>query len=152
MRRAVAWVTTEPTRPALRVLRALALLAAGLIVILDREAVIALLFTLVGVYLIYAGVSAILRLVYRAPDERPAAAAPRRSQPRRLAAPLRPCPPLLASRRRHARSEWRRARRAGRLSGKRPGSHGAAATPAHPAQTGRGSLPKDDHHTAGRIR
>jgi hypothetical protein len=88
LRRAVAWVTTEPTRPALRVVRALGLLAAGLVVILDREAVIALLFTLVGVYLIYAGVSAILRLVYSAPAEEAAerrlAAIPRRH----LAAPV----------------------------------------------------------------
>ena len=85
LRRAAEWITTEPTRPAWRVLRGVALVAAGLIVILARDAVIALLFTLLGVYLIYAGVSAILRLVYRAPaEERPAAAAPRR----RFAAPL----------------------------------------------------------------
>jgi hypothetical protein len=89
LRRAAGWVTTEPTRPALRVPRALALLAAGLLVILARDAVLDLLFTLLGVYLIFEAVGAILRLVYRAPtrppDERPAAAAPRRP-PRRLVA------------------------------------------------------------------
>ena len=51
-------------------------MGAGLLVILAREAVIQLLFTLIGVYLIYEGLSAILRLVYRPPaDERRAVAA-----------------------------------------------------------------------------
>jgi hypothetical protein len=91
LRRAAGWVATEPAGPAPRVLRALALLAAGLLVILARDAVLHLLFTLLGVYLIFEAVGAILRLVYRpptgAPDERPAAATPRR-RPRRLAASL----------------------------------------------------------------
>jgi hypothetical protein len=65
LRRAASWITAEPSRPALRVLRAVALLAAGLLVISARDAVINLLFTLIGVYLIYEGVSAILQLVYR---------------------------------------------------------------------------------------
>src|SRR5262245_35342699 len=76
IRRAAAWVTTEPKTPALKVLRGLGLLAAGLVVILRRDAVLRLLFTLVGVYLIYEGVSVILRLIYRPPE--PHAPPPRR--------------------------------------------------------------------------
>ena len=65
LRRAGVWVTTEPTRPAFKVLRAALLIAAGLLLVLDTDAVVNAVFTLVGVYLIYAGVSAILWLIYR---------------------------------------------------------------------------------------
>ena len=82
LRVAVDWLASEPRRPALRVLRGAALVAAGVAVLLDRDAVLALLVTALGVYLIYEGVSAVLRLVYR-PDEKPqaeeAAAAPRQA-------------------------------------------------------------------------
>ncbi|MEA2377750.1 MAG: hypothetical protein QOD13_1657 [Thermoleophilaceae bacterium] len=65
--RAAAWLTTEPRRPALRVLRAIAFVAVGLVVLVERDAVLAFLLTVVGVFLIYEGVTALLRLVYRAP-------------------------------------------------------------------------------------
>jgi hypothetical protein len=64
----------EPARPALRVLRAGALVLAGLLVLLDGDAILRLLIALVGLYLIYAGVSAMLWVVYK---PRPAREAPR---------------------------------------------------------------------------
>ncbi len=88
LRRAAAWITTEPARPALRAVRGVALVGAGLLVILAREAVIQLVFTLIGVYLIFEGVSAILRLVYRPPAGEPRAVASRSRRGRRLVAPL----------------------------------------------------------------
>jgi hypothetical protein len=75
LRRAAVWVTTEPTRPAMKAVRGGALVVVGLIVLLDADAVLRLLFTVVGLYLVYAGVSAVLWLVYepRSPGaERPA--------------------------------------------------------------------------------
>ena len=88
LRRAAAWVTTDPTRPGLRVVRGVALVGAGLLVILAREAVIHLLFTLIGVYLIFEGVSALLRLVYRAPADEPRSLAARRPRGGRVVASL----------------------------------------------------------------
>jgi hypothetical protein len=88
LRRAAAWITTDPRRPALRAVRGVVLVGAGVIVIVAREAVIQLLFTLIGVYLIYEGVSALLRLVYRAPaGERRSVPAPR-LKGRHVVAPL----------------------------------------------------------------
>jgi hypothetical protein len=65
------WVTTEPQRPAMRVLRGVSLVAAGVLVIVERDAVLRLLVTVAGVVLVYAGVAALLRLIYRpqAPGE-----------------------------------------------------------------------------------
>ena len=66
LRRAAAWVTTEPTRP-----RDEGRCAAspssrsGCSSSLDHDAVLQLLFTAAGLYLIYAGVSAVLWLVYQ---------------------------------------------------------------------------------------
>jgi hypothetical protein len=83
--RAFAWLTTEPRRPALRALRGAGLIAAGVLVILERDAVLQLLLTVCGVVLVYLGVSALLRLVYQPPEpgvERP------RLHPGRLAVPL----------------------------------------------------------------
>ena len=88
LRRAAAWITTDPARPALRVVRGVVLIGAGLLVILAREAVINLLLTLIGVYLIYEGVSAILRLVYRPPAGEPRAVAAVSPRWRRVVAPL----------------------------------------------------------------
>jgi hypothetical protein len=65
LRRAAAWLTTEPARPAWKAVRGVALVAAGLLLILDRGAVLALVFTATGLYVIYTGVSAILWLVHR---------------------------------------------------------------------------------------
>jgi len=56
LRRAAAWVTTEPERPVWKVVRGVALIAAGLLFVLDRDAVLQLIFTAVGLYLVYAGV------------------------------------------------------------------------------------------------
>jgi hypothetical protein len=64
LRRVAEWITMQPTRPAMKALRAGALVVVGLIFVLDRHAVLRLLFTAVGLYLIFAGVSAFLWLVY----------------------------------------------------------------------------------------
>jgi len=88
LRRVAGWITTEPRRPALRLLRAALLVAGGVLVIFQREAILQLALTLIGVYLIYEGVSAILRLIYRPPApevERPATAPAFRRVSRRLA-------------------------------------------------------------------
>jgi hypothetical protein len=82
LRRAGSWIATEPRRPVLRVLRGVLLVGIGLSFVLARDAVIGVLFTAAGIYLIYAGVSAILWLVYQPrerPEEEPARA--RRRQP-----------------------------------------------------------------------
>jgi hypothetical protein len=93
LRVAAAWLSTEPRRPALRVLRGAGFVTAGVAVLVERNAVLSLLLTALGIYLIYEGVSAVLRLVYRPeeheeeePKERPARS-PRR---RRLATALVP--------------------------------------------------------------
>jgi hypothetical protein len=89
LRRAGRWIAAEPARPALRVLRGVALVAAGLICLLARDAVLHLLFVAAGLYLIFAGVSAVLWLVYRPRpegEERPAGPPP--PGPRRLVAPV----------------------------------------------------------------
>ena len=65
LRRFAAWITTDPTRPVTKAVRGVALVAVGLLFVLDRDAVLRLLFTAVGLYLIYAGVSAILWLIYQ---------------------------------------------------------------------------------------
>jgi hypothetical protein len=70
LRRMAARLTTEPAHPALRVLRAALLVALGLLCLLDRDAVLQLVFTVVGLYLIYAGVCSVLWLVYQPRPER----------------------------------------------------------------------------------
>jgi hypothetical protein len=93
LRVAGAWLAREPARPLGRALRGAAFVAAGVLVLVDRGAVLALLLNAVGIYLIYEGVSAILRLVYR-PEEhaepRPAPGPLRRFDRRRLAIGLVP--------------------------------------------------------------
>lgn len=93
LRRAADWITTEPIRPATKALRAGALVVVGLIFVLERDAVLRLLFTAVGLYLIYAGVSAFLWLVYQprpARAERPdgEVRAPARARRRTVVAAL----------------------------------------------------------------
>jgi hypothetical protein len=78
LRRAAGWIAAEPSRPALRVLRGVALIAAGVVCVLAWQTVARVLITVAGVYLIFAGVSAILWLVYQpraepAPEARPPA-------------------------------------------------------------------------------
>jgi hypothetical protein len=83
LRRVGRAILRQPERPVLQVVRALGFVAAGLLCIFDRNAVIELIFTVVGVYLVYVGVSAILWLTYR-PREK-AVTAPRRARRRPLA-------------------------------------------------------------------
>jgi hypothetical protein len=70
--RLARWVTSEPERTWVRVARAAGFVALGVLVLANRAAVVDLLVTIAGVYLIFKGVEAILRLVYRprAADER----------------------------------------------------------------------------------
>jgi hypothetical protein len=84
-----AWriVRTEPERVALRVARAAAFVAVGVLVIAEPDAALRIAATLVGVYVLYKGVEAILRLVggpapVREPSERP------RRRGRRIAVPV----------------------------------------------------------------
>jgi hypothetical protein len=93
LRAAASWVSTEPRRPALRVLRSAAFVAAGIAVLVEREAVLSLLLTVLGVYLIYEGLSAVLRLVYRPEEheeEEPEPPRARAIRQRRLATGLAP--------------------------------------------------------------
>src|SRR5689334_2011931 len=69
MRRAWVAARTEPRATWLRVLRALVLIALGVLVVLKPLAVVQIIATLVGVYLVYVGVEAILRLIYRPQEE-----------------------------------------------------------------------------------
>ena len=89
LRRAAHWAAVQPERQWLRVLRALVLVALGVLFLIDRDAVLALLFTAASLYLIYAGVSAILWMVYepRAKEAEPRPA-PRARRGRTVAAVL----------------------------------------------------------------
>jgi hypothetical protein len=69
-------VVGEPERPALRVLRALVLIALGTLVVARPAAALSLLATLAGVGLIYVGTVALLRLVYK-PEQAAARERPR---------------------------------------------------------------------------
>jgi hypothetical protein len=73
LRRAGRRLAAEPRHPALRALRAGALVAAGLLLLLQPGAVLQLVLAVAGTYLVYEGVNAILRLTYRpeAATERP---------------------------------------------------------------------------------
>lgn len=83
-------LSAEPERPALRAARGAALLIAGLFVVVNTQAVIAFIVTLGGIYLIYAGITMLLRVIYR-PEMAQARAAgedePRRHRIGRLALP-----------------------------------------------------------------
>jgi hypothetical protein len=81
LRVAGAWLAREPRRPLGRVLRGLGFVAAGVAVIVARDAVLTLVLNALGIYLIYEGASAILRLVY-SPEEH--------AQARRVPGALRP--------------------------------------------------------------
>ena len=89
LRVAGSWVAREPAGTAGRALRGAGFIAAGILVLADRNAVLALLLNALGIYLIYEGVAAILRLVY-SPEERAererALERPRRLDLRRVAA------------------------------------------------------------------
>jgi uncharacterized membrane protein HdeD (DUF308 family) len=79
LRRVWAFARTDPRATWLRVVRALVLIALGVLVVLEPLAVVQIIATLVGVYLVYVGVEAILRLIYRPEPE-----AERPSRARRL--------------------------------------------------------------------
>jgi hypothetical protein len=92
LRRAAGWVVTEPRRPAWRAVRYAGLVAAGLLCLLAQDAVVQLLVTAAGLYLIYAGVSGVLGLIYRpragGPSRGGARRAASRARSRRVVAPL----------------------------------------------------------------
>jgi hypothetical protein len=69
LRLAFAWVAAEPQRPAGRLLRGALLAAAGVTVIVARDAVVELAVTAAGVFLVYLGLTAILRVIYRPPAD-----------------------------------------------------------------------------------
>lgn len=87
LRRAAGWLAKEPRHRALRVVRGIGLLTLGVLVLVERETVLDLLLTLLGVYLVYEGVAALLRLVSRPPAPGREALRPRRSP--RIALPSR---------------------------------------------------------------
>jgi hypothetical protein len=68
-----AWriATTEPERPWLRALRAVALIAAGAVVVAEPSAALTIAVILAGVVLIQQGAETLLRLVYRPPAPEP---------------------------------------------------------------------------------
>ena len=90
-----AWriATTDPATTRARVVRAVALIAVGALVIAQPVTAVQVAATLVGVYIVYKGIEAILRLIYRPPDpEEEAASRERRAgrlrrRARRLAVP-----------------------------------------------------------------
>ena len=65
VRAAAALDRREPEATAWRVVRGLAFVAAGVLVLVDMDDVVDVLLSALGIYLIYEGVSMILRLVYR---------------------------------------------------------------------------------------
>jgi hypothetical protein len=99
LRVAGAWLAREPQSRTGRVLRGLGFIAAGVLVLVNRNAVLTLILNGLGIYLLYEGVSAILRLVYR-PEEhtehRPAPGPLRRFDLRRLAIGLVPAVVIVA--------------------------------------------------------
>jgi hypothetical protein len=76
-------VTGEPERTVWRVVRGVALIAAGVLVIAQPLAVVRIAATLLGVYAVYKGLEALLRLMYR-----PAADTGRRPRVRRIVVPV----------------------------------------------------------------
>jgi len=65
LRRAATWIATEPPGRARRVLRGVVLIGAGWFVLTNHDAVLQIVFTALGVFLIYVGASVILRLVVK---------------------------------------------------------------------------------------
>jgi hypothetical protein len=87
-----AWsaVSTEPEATMPRVARAALLIAAGVVVIAEPLAALRIVATLIGVYLLYKGVEALLRLINLPPEEaeEEAPAKPRRYAARRIVVPI----------------------------------------------------------------
>ena len=87
LRRGWRVLATEPEARWLRVVRAVALIAAGVLVIAQPSSVLQIAVTLVGVCLVYKGVETILRLIYRPPVEDAPARRLRLPRIRRAAVP-----------------------------------------------------------------
>jgi hypothetical protein len=85
-----AWraLVTEPGRPWVRALRGIALLAAGVFIVVEHQMTITILLTALGVYLIYSGVYVLLALINRPEGGQAPVADPgaRRSRTRALVA------------------------------------------------------------------
>jgi hypothetical protein len=94
LRRVAGWIAAEPAWPALRVLRGMGLIAVGLACVLAWQTVARALITVAGVYLVFAGVSAILTLVYQPRTE---TAPETEAEPRRRARWSRWVAPVLAT-------------------------------------------------------
>jgi hypothetical protein len=75
LRRAWAAIATVPLSPVRRAARALALIAAGVLIILERQWMLDVALILLGVYVLYLGVEELLRMVAEATERRRAAAA-----------------------------------------------------------------------------
>jgi hypothetical protein len=88
LRRGAEWVMRQPSRPALRVLRGLGFVVLGLIVLLERDAVLQLILTVIGLFLVYEGVMALLRVIYKPPAETERPRPRARRDWRRLAVPV----------------------------------------------------------------
>jgi hypothetical protein len=80
LRRAGELLTTVPERRGWRAVRAVTLIAAGVLIVLNRDAFVDLVALLVGLYVAYAGVSELMRLTL---PEVPAEAQEERAQGRR---------------------------------------------------------------------
>jgi MFS family permease len=86
-----AWraVSTEPEATMPKVARAALLIATGVVVIAEPLAALRIVATLIGVYLLYKGLEALLRLINRPQEEADEAPAkPRRRPARRLVVPV----------------------------------------------------------------
>ena len=93
-----AWrvATTDPEETWLRLLRAAALVAAGVLLIAQPLAALQIAVTLAGVYLLYSGLESVLRMVYRPRDADAGAAEEEAPRPRRRRS-LRAAVPLVAA-------------------------------------------------------
>lgn len=65
LRVAGRWIAHEPERVPLRALRGLAFITAGVLVLVNKEGALTLLASALGIYLLFEGASALLRLVYK---------------------------------------------------------------------------------------
>ncbi len=63
LRTGFAWFATVPERPWLRLLRAVALVVVGVLIVIRRDAFVDLVVILTGLYVAYAGVSELMRMV-----------------------------------------------------------------------------------------
>ncbi len=75
LRRAWALATTVPTTPWRRVARALALIVAGALIIVERRWMLDVALILAGVYVLYQGVEELLRMITESSTRRSEAAA-----------------------------------------------------------------------------